>query len=126
MVRDRGSLGRGCGNPLGLVRRESSGSDTGNPQNGRDELARLVGSNSWQGREFLSSAQKFSRLSRVTRVRQCEPRLARLDAERLGFPTTLINLPPTYDKAKTALCVSRSARRLPGVCSIHRAMRSNG
>jgi hypothetical protein len=42
MVRDPDSLRRSCGNPFGLVRRESIGSNAGNPQNGRDELARLV------------------------------------------------------------------------------------
>jgi hypothetical protein len=42
MVRDRDSVRRSCGNPLGLMRRESIGSYAGDPQNGRNELAWLV------------------------------------------------------------------------------------
>jgi hypothetical protein len=42
MVLDPDSWRRSCGNPLDLMRRESSGSDAGDPQNGRNELAWLV------------------------------------------------------------------------------------
>ena len=44
-------------------------------------------------------------------MRQCEPRLVRLDSEHLGCPTAPLNPSPSYDKTKT-LAIP------PSVCSV--------